>query len=372
MIDALSDLAGGDETMYVNEIPVNENTLSIDVLMKFNEESIILNRLISNAIIDGIGADNIPIESYEDSLAKTDLIRPEVTAVLAALDILEIESNGAGGIGMSDLTFKDLDDVVAIGTDDLDHYPLGFSPIVVHLLSDAMIQAVSDIRSGHEYGVPSTAYRNDLDLLHEEIEGLVAALKIIGDIGPEDDEQTIADVTITPASFGPDMLADLITLDKLIVYRLISKGINEADIDTEPSHVTDVLARNYDPELPVTPEIYDIKITEMNHIVLSMDELSLSSVGQIESEIVSAIKEPGIDTEKLVEATVDPESDANTIIYYLISETVDPTNNAFDLLVILDPITYPGPADDYYVYESGDRVRLKRTSMASAIENFND
>ncbi|MFA5526774.1 MAG: hypothetical protein WC992_08110, partial [Acholeplasmataceae bacterium] len=143
-----------------------------------------------------------------------------------------------------------------------------------------------------------------------------------------------------------------------------------ADIDTDPSHVTDVLARNYDPELPLTPEIYDIKITEMDHIVLSMDELELTSVGEIENEIVDAIQEPGIDTEKLVEATVVPESDANTIIYYLISETVDPGLNLFDLLVMLDPITYPGPANDYYVYESGDRVRLKRTSMAAAIENF--
>ncbi|MFA5526308.1 MAG: hypothetical protein WC992_05730 [Acholeplasmataceae bacterium] len=372
MIDALSDLAvagGGDESTNVNEVPVNENTLSIDVLQGFNENSIILNRLISNAIIDGLGADNIPFESYEDSLLKTDLIRPEIDAVLEALSILEFDSNNAGNIGMNDLTFVDLDDVVAIGTTDPVNYPDGFSPIVVHLLSDAMIQAVSDIRSGHEYGVPSTAYRNDLDLLHDEIEGLVAALKIIGDIGPEDEEQTIASVTITPTSFGPDMLAELIALDNLIVYRLISKGINEADIDTDPSHVTDVLARNYDPELPVAPEIYDIKISEMEHIAESMDVLGITTIATIKTDITIPKLQTltGPQLELIIEATVVPETNANTIIYYIISETVDPGLNLFDLLVAMDPITYPGPANDYYVMDGEDRVRLKRTSIADAI-----
>lgn len=374
MIDALFDLSGGNNNTLVKNITVNENTLSIATLQGFNENSIILNRLISNAVIDSLGANEIPVESYEDSVAKTDLVRPEIDAILEALDTLGIGTSGAGGIGMADLTFADLDTVVAIGTTDLVNYPLGFSPIVVHLLSDPMIAAVTDIRGGFEYGVPSTAYRdNDKDLLHEEIEGLVAALKLIGDVQPEDEATTtVADITVDPDSFNGTMINNLVALDALIVYRLISKGINDALIDTDPSHVTDANARNYDAlmiALPV-PVYYDIKITEMSHIAASMNELGISSISAIMVEIENAIKQPGLDVELLVEATVVPESDARTIIYYLISETVDPDNNLFDGLVIVDPVNYPGPSDNYYVYESGNRVRLMRTSIAAAIENF--
>lgn len=377
MIDALFDLSGGNNNTLVKNITVNENSLSIATLQGFNENSIILNRLISNAVIDSLGANEIPVESYEDSVLKTDLVRPEIDAILEALDTLGIGTSGAGGIGMADLTFADLDTVVAIGTTDLINYPLGFSPIVVHLLSDPMIAAVTDIRGGFEYGVPSTAYRNTKDLLHEEIEGLVDALKLIGNVGTDPGQEdpaetTVDEIVVNPNAFDGDMILDLIALDALIVYRLISKGINDALIDTDPSHVTDANARNYDAlmiALPV-PVYYDIKITEMSHIAASMNELGISSISAIMVEIENAIKQPGLDVELLVEATVVPESDARTIIYYLISETVDPDNNLFDGLVIVDPINYPGPSDNYYVYELGNRVRLKRTSIAAAIENF--
>jgi hypothetical protein len=372
MIDALDVLSGGNDALAVSAITVNENTLSISSLKQFNANSIILNRLISNAMIDGLGAAEIPVESYEDSVAKTDLIRPEIDAILDALDTLGIGTSGAGGIGMADLTFADLDTVVAIGTTDLVKYPLGFSPIVAHILSDPMIAAVTDVRGGYEYGVPSTAYRNTYDLLHDEIEGLVAALKLIGNIGTEPGqlspvETDVSEVVVDPDAFDGDMILDLIAIDGLIVYRLISKGINEADIDTIPSHVTDSGARNYDAALLAVlpaPEIYDIKITEMSHIAVSMNELGIGSIGSVMTDItVEKLQDPETDIELLIEATVIPESNANTIIYYIISETVDPTNTLFDSLV---PVPYPGTADDYYVID-GSRLRLKRTSIAAAL-----
>jgi hypothetical protein len=367
MIDALLVLSGNDEDMLVTDITVNESTLSITTLKSFNENSIILNRLISNAIIDGLGANDIPVESYEDSVAKTDIIRPEIDALLEALDILGIGTSGAGGIGMAQLTFADLDLVVAIGTTDAVKYPLGFSPIVAHILSEPMIAAVTDVRSGHDYGVPTTAYRNTKDLLHAEIEGLVAALKLIGNVQPEDeDDTTIADITIDPDSFNGDLINSLVALDALIVYRMISKGINDSNIDTIPSHVTDINARNYDPGLPGSPVIYDIKIAEMSHIADSMNILGITSIANVASEItVAGLKAlTPAEIEILVEANTDGP---NTIIYYIVSQTVDPSLNVFDSLVILDPINYPGPADDYYVID-GSRIRLKRTSIALAVD----
>jgi hypothetical protein len=275
---------------------------------------------------------------------------------------------------MADLTFADLDTVVAIGTTDLVKYPLGFSPIVAHILSDPMIAAVTDVRSGYEYGVPSTAYRNTYDLLHDEIEGLVAALKLIGNVGTDPGQQDpvetdLSEVIVDPDAFDGDMILDLVAIDGLIVYRLISKGINDAGIDTEPSHVSDSGARNYDAALLAVlpaPEIYDIKITEMTHIAISMNLLGIGSISTLEADIdtdgLKALTPENL--EILIEATVIPESDANTIIYYIIADVVDSTNTLFP---DDNPNTENPVYDSYYVMDSGVRVRLNRASIASAL-----
>ena len=373
MIDVLFDLSGGNNNTLVKNITVNENTLSVDTLQAFDENSIILNRLISNAIIDSLGVSEIPAESFEPS-STTDLVRPEIDAVLEALDQLGIGTSGAGGIGMADLTFAKLDNVVNIGTTDPVKYPLGFSPIVVHLLSDPMIAAVTDVQGGFDYGVPTDAKRNTKDLRHDEIVGLVDALKLIGNVGTnpgQSDPATtdVADITINPNNFNGTMISNLVGLDTLIVYRMISKGINTSNIDTEPSHVTDVSARNYDAMLMALPApvYYDIKISEMNHIAESMDVLGITSISTIKNDI-SLAKLQGLtseDLETVIEADVVPESDANTIIYYIVSEIVDPDNTLFDSLV---PILYPGPADNYYVFELGARVRLTRDALVSFLD----
>ncbi len=367
MIDALDVLSGGNDALAVSAITVNENSLSISSLQQFNENSIILNRLISNAIIDGLGAAEIPVESYEDSVAKTDLIRPEIDAILLALDTLGIGTSGAGGIGMADLTFADLDTVVAIGTTDLVKYPLGFSPIVAHILSDPMIAAVTDVRSGYEYGVPSTAYRNTYDLLHDEIEGLVAALKLIGDVEPaEEATTTVADITVDPDNFNGTMINNLVALDKLIVYRLISKGINDAGIDTLPSHVSDSGARNYDAALLAVlpaPEVYDIKIDEMTHIAESMNIMNISSVANIQSSI-TLVALQSLTPAELTALVEDDTDGPNTIIYYLIALTVDPTNTLF---FDDDPNTYNATFDSNYEMDGGVRVRLTRDAIASVL-----
>jgi hypothetical protein len=371
MIDALDVLSGGNDALAVSAITVNENSLSISSLQQFNENSIILNRLISNAIIDGLGAAEIPVESYEDSVAKTDLIRPEIDAILEALDTLGIGTSGAGGIGMADLTFSDLDTVVAIGTTDLVKYPLGFSPIVAHILSDPMIAAVTDVRSGYEYGVPSTAYRNTYDLLHDEIEGLVAALKLIGNVGTDPGQQDpvetdLSEVIVDPDAFDGDMILDLVAIDGLIVYRLISKGINDTGIDTVPSHVSDSGARNYDATLLAVlpaPEIYDIKIDEMTHIAESMNIMNISSVANIQASI-TLVALQSLTPAELTALVEDDTDGPNTIIYYLIALTVDPTNTLF---FDDDPNTYNVTFDSNYEMDGGVRVRLTRDAIASVL-----
>ena len=357
MIDALLVLSNNDESMYVKDITVNENALSVATLQSFNENSLILNRLISNAIIDGLDADDIPVESFENSTTKTDIIRIEIDAILEALDILGITPTNAGSLGTNQLTFAKIDEVVAIGTND-PAYSWGFSPIVVHLLSEPMITAVSDVRAdSHDYGIPSIAYReNGKDLLHSEIEGLIAALKLIGNVQPaEEATKTVADITVDTDDFNGDMILGLVALDSFIVYRMISRGINDAGIATIPSRAVDGVDNNYDPSLPNPTLIYDIKVAEMTHIGQSMNTLGISSIASIASEItVAKLKE--LDDEQ-VEALVEADTDGpNTIIYYIISDTVDSSLDPFSKSVL----------EAQNAYDDNDR--LKRAFIVDALD----
>ncbi|MBN2299589.1 MAG: hypothetical protein JXC31_00210 [Acholeplasmataceae bacterium] len=358
MQESLLSLAGGNSATLVSAITVNESTLSVSTLQDFPEESIILNRMISTALIDGIS--NIPDESFTELVFKLDIKRPEINSVLEALDYLGIGTSGAGGIGTADITFSELDYVIALGTGDLVNYPLGYSPIINHILSTPMISAVSDIRSGHEYGIPTTAYTNAYDLDYNELVKLIDGLKVIGEIPPNDPATTTLAAAVfglNPSAFGPDILTELITVDSLIIYRMISIGINDSNIDTLESRA--VLGdTNYDDGLPALPEIYDIKITEMSHIVVSMNILGITDIGNIASQItVAKLKALSpAETELLVEAIADGP---NTIIYYLIADIIDSSLSPAQKAALV--------SNNDYVMDGLTPIRIKRASIVTAL-----
>ena len=375
MIDSLDILAGGDDTQYVDAIIFDESTFTVTTLKQF-PDSLILNRIISSGLITNMP--NIPIESYVDrdpldQEYKLDLLRIEINNILDALTILGIDDpNDGDNIPASDITFAQLDDIILLGTVGKDNeHPLGYSPIIVHILSTPMREAVSRVQGGHDYGVPGEARRNEIDaltydLMYEEVVGLIDALKLIGNVGEdpgqEDPETTsLFDVssTLAPETFGPDLLDDLILLDKLVVYRMISLGIQDANIANDDSYAI-VGDRNYDADLPAVPVYRDIKIDEMNHIVTSMNVLGITSIENVISEIT--IPKLKALTPEEIEILVEADTDGpNTIIYYIISETVDPDND----LIVWSPFT-PDP-DDYYVMDGPTRIRLKRSSIAFAL-----
>ena len=364
MQESLLPLAGGNPNTLVSAITVTESTLSVTTLKAFPDQSIIMNRMISTAIITNMS--NIPSESYVP-LSTEDILRSEIDYLLDALDILGIGTDGAGSISAAAITFEDLYTISAYGESD----PLGYSPIIDHILSTPMISAVTNVRGGYDYGVPSTAYRNTYDLLHAEIVSLIDALAVIGDVAPANyGTTTIADVTVAPSGFNSTKLAALIALDALIVYRLISIGINDATLANDDAYaeIGDV---NYDPDLnnplivPV-PALNDIKIAEMNHIVASMNIIDptettslLNLVGLITVAKLKALTPTEIET--LVEAGTNGP---NTIIYYIISETVDPTNTLYP---DDNPATFNPTFDSGYVMDSGVRIRLQRSSISAAL-----
>ncbi len=354
MIDALDVLSGGNDALAVSAITVNENSLSISSLQQFNENSIILNRLISNAIIDGLGAAEIPVESYEDSVAKTDLVRPEIDAILEALDTLGIGTSGAGGITTAQITFADLYVVLAIGTTDLIKYPLGFSPIVAHILSDPMEQAVSNVRSGHDYGLHVLAYRNTNDLKYKEIVSLVDALALIAEVpavNPTSTTIAAAVLLMDPDNFGPTLLELLIDENSLLVYRIISIGIFDANIANEDAYIPNT-DPTYDTSLPEPAVLKDIKVAEMEHLVITMNIFAMDSVSDIAAISIG-------DVLGLTDSQIDDLLDnTNTIVYYIINDLIQ----AQPLLV-----AQLAPSD----FETFAPFRIKRVSMITLLKNNN-
>lgn len=352
MQQSLLPLAGNDSNVLVSAITVTESTLSVATLKSFPDQSIILNRMISTAIITNLS--NIPSESYVP-LSSEDLLRSEIDYLLDALDLLGIGTDGAGSINGSAITFADLYTISAYGESD----PLGYSPIIDHILSTPMISAVTDVRSGYDYGVPSTAYRNTYDLLHSEIVGLIDALVTIGGIVPANyATTTLSSVTIDTNTFNSTMLSSLIALDKLIVYRLISKGIHDASLDNPDAYAL-IGDTNYDPDLnnPLivpTPVLYDIKIDEMNGIVDAMNIFGITSLSTFASSIDAAA------LASLTDAEVDTLLDnTNTIVYYLIDDIVHNTPILMAQLL---------PSD----FEGGNPINhILRASLITLLKNNN-
>ncbi len=352
MQQSLLPLAGNDSNVLVSAITVTESTLSVATLKSFPDQSIILNRMISTAIITNLS--NIPSESYVPASSE-DLLRSEIDYLLDALDLLGIGTSGAGSINGSSITFADLYTISAYGESDA----LGYSPIIDHILSTPMISAVTDVRSGYDYGIPSTAYRNTYDLLHSEIVGLIDAMTTIGGVAPANYGTTyLSDVTIDTNAFDATMLSSLIALDKLIVYRMISKGIHDASLDNPDAYAL-IGDPNYDPDLnnPLivpTPVLYDIKIDEMNGIVDAMNIFGITNLSTFSSSIdASALA-------SLTDAEIDTLLDnTNTIVYYLIDDTVHNTPILMAQLV---------PSD----FEGGNPLnRILRASLITLLKNNN-
>jgi hypothetical protein len=224
------------------------------------------------------------------------------------------------------------------------------SYIVHRLISDSIDAALT---------VPSDAYDSVAqdDIKVDEISALIEAMAVMGITTLNsslsfDDPSRDEIEDLHHLGLGTDPLGD--TYDSYIVHRLLSSAIDT--VLTVPS------------EAYMVGSTDDIKVAEIDHIIASMDVLGVTNVSNISSTItVANLKSlSAADVEILVEANTDGP---NVIIYYLISDVVDPSNNLFDTLSALDPVTYPDP-DVYYVYDGGLRVRLKRSSISTALSEL--
>ena len=365
MITALEILAtpfvilpGDEDDVLVSAITFDETLFDVATLKSFPNDSIILNRMISTAIIENLDVNTIPLDSFVDDTEKTDIKRSEIDYLLDALEILGIGPDGAGSVATNVITFTKLDQIVALGNTE----PEGFSPIIVHILSVPLTAAVSDVRvDGHDYGIPTIAYRNDYDLKHDEIAKLVEALKVLGNVPTNDpDTTTIADAVtgLNPTTFGPVLLGNLLDTESLIIYRMISIGINDSGVATEDAYVLfgEDTELNYDEGLPwaTTPLVYDVKISEMQDLVTGMTLLGILTVDDVDAINLATVL--GL-SDAQIDELLDNDS---TIIYYIINDIVKAS-------VFNDPLIIPDSD-----FEDNDRDnRIKRASLIAFLKESN-
>jgi hypothetical protein len=272
------------------------------------------------------------------TVANEDVKVDEISALIDAMEEMGINTLSAG-LSVSNPSVTQLQNLHYLGLAEDPVTDLYDSYIVHRLISDSIDAALD---------VPDNAYDSVAldDIKVDEISALIEAMGVMG--------ITTLNSSLSFNDPSRDEIEDLHNLglgdpvgdvyDSYIVHRLLSSAIDT--VLTVPS------------EAYMVGSTEDIKKAEIDHIIESMDILGVTNVSTIASTITVA-KLKTLSSQD-IDDLVEPPSGPNVIIYYLISDVVDPSNNIYDAI---DPIN----ADDYYVMNGGIRVRLLRTSIATAI-----
>jgi uncharacterized protein YjgD (DUF1641 family) len=219
----------------------------------------------------------------------------EITELLDALAILNLVTL-SGGIDVDDVTIAQFDALLNLE-----------SFIINRLLSSILIQSSLDIPTS------SLDTLGDItkDIISSELEALKETLLILNN----QDQTGIVDdilVGIDASSLAPATLKALLALDSPLINRLVASGIIATNLVEVPQFA--VLGdSNFDPNAINK----DVKLTEMNHIIDSLEVLgvqTISGINQISISDVTSLTDPEIDA--LLGGTV-------TFMYYLIADIVD-------------------------------------------------
>jgi hypothetical protein len=136
---------------------------------------------------------------------------------------------------------------------------------------------------------------------------------------------------------GVDPVTDL--YDSYIVHRLLSDAIDS------------VISVPVDSFIVGRPN--DIKPDEINHLVGTMNIIGATDVTDFSGITVADLS--GLTAGEIEYITEETTDGPNLIVYYFISDIVDPDNDNY-------------PTDDAYVMDGPTRVRLKRAYLADALE----
>jgi hypothetical protein len=209
------------------------------------------------------------------------------------------------------------------------------SYIVHRLISDSIDAALT---------VPSDAYDSVAqdDIKVDEISALIEAMEEMNittlSSGLTFGNPTTAQIqALNYLGLGVDPVTDL--YDSYIVHRLLSDAIDS------------VISVPVDSFIVGRPN--DIKPDEINHLVGTMNIIGATDVTDFSGITVADLS--GLTAGEIEYITEETTDGPNLIVYYFISDIVDPDNDNY-------------PTDDAYVMDGPTRVRLKRAYLADALE----
>jgi cyclophilin family peptidyl-prolyl cis-trans isomerase len=302
-------------------------------------QSLIVHRLISDSVDSSL---DVPDDAYM-TVAQEDIKVDEISALIEAMTVMGI-TNLTAGLSISNPTVTQLQDLHYLGLEEDPSGDVYDSYIVHRLISDSVDSALD---------VPDDAYMTvaQEDIKVDEISALIEAMTVMGitnlTAGFSFTNPTTTQIQeLNYLGLGVDPSGDV--YDSYIVHRLLSDAVSAAITVPAGSYIAG------------RPE--DIKAAEIDHLIATMGILGATDV----TDIVAKITVPNLKalTNPQIEVLVEAISDGpNLIVYYMISDVVDPGNNLYP---DLDPLSVDA-SDAPYVMSGITRVRLERASIAAAL-----
>jgi transposase len=293
-------------------------------------DSLIVHRLISDSITSAL---TVPDEAYM-TVANEDVKVDEISALIDAMEEMGITTLSAG-LSVTNPSRTQLQNLHYLGLAEDPVTDLYDSYIVHRLISDSIDAALT---------VPSDAYDSVAqdDIKVDEISALIEAMEEMNittlSSGLTFGNPTTAQIqALNYLGLGVDPVTDL--YDSYIVHRLLSDAIDS------------VISVPVDSFIVGRPN--DIKPDEINHLVGTMNIIGATDVTDFSGITVADLS--GLTAGEIEYITEETTDGPNLIVYYFISDIVDPDNDNY-------------PTDDAYVMDGPTRVRLKRAYLADALE----
>ncbi len=317
------------------QIDVNTVTIA-DIQAMIDLESNIIDQLVSDAIVDNLTS--IPLTAY--NVDQTRLLRSEMNKMIDTLLIL------SGGDDQQTLTGLMPIDTSTMTTDMLTDIFNVDSRIIDRLTSEAIIDSGISIHSlaYDENSELDPVTSDKLDIKRSEMADMLSAMDIL-------DIDISNASTIDQSKYTPTNIGLLLDLESLIIYRLISEGIQDQNLHTDESLSEDGVDVNYDPEAPGS----DIKVAEMEALVEAMTVLGI--VNLTDPIDVGAVSVSQLRDTHYLGLGIDPNGVdvyESRIIHRLISDAVD------------DSITVPDQA--YMTVDNLDVLPDEISALIEALE----
>jgi hypothetical protein len=302
-------------------------------------QSLIVHRLISDSVDSSL---DVPDDAYM-TVAQEDIKVDEISALIEAMTVMGI-TNLTAGLSISNPTVTQLQDLHYLGLEEDPSGDVYDSYIVHRLISDSVDSALD---------VPDDAYMTvaQEDIKVDEISALIEAMTVMGitnlTAGFSFTNPTTTQIQeLNYLGLGVDPSGDV--YDSYIVHRLLSDAVSAAITVPAGSYIAG------------RPE--DIKAAEINHLIDTMEILNVSDVSSFAGITTADLEDlTAGDIEIITEA--GPPEGTNLIVYYFMSNLVDPDN---DFYPDIDPLSVEA-SDDPYVMSGVTRVRLERASLSAVL-----